>query len=152
MQLFTYAFSFEPAVAPLNVKTTLNVKSNAKCRNAKCEKHHHHYHCLNHVFIIFLFNALDSDFFVVVVIIIIITLITWSYVILEFSENPPWAVIRKMGVSWYEVWPQITARALIRKVKPGRWASNPWLYQPERGSRTFSRYLLVQNHTGCETI
>ncbi len=79
----------------------------------------------------------------------------------EFSENPPWAVIRKMGVSWCEVWPQITARALIRKVKPGRWASNwkvytsttyifepfSWQYQPDRGSRTFSRYLLVQNHT-----
>ncbi len=84
----------------------------------------------------------------------------------EFSENPPWVAIRKMGVSWCEVWPQITARALIRKVKPNRWAYNwkaytsttcvsepfPWLYQPDRGSRTFSRYLLVQNHTGCETI
>ncbi len=63
---------------------------------------------------------------------------SWVFVHQSFFENPPWAVIRKMGISWCEVWPQITTRALIRKVKPGRWASNPCrLYQPDRGSRTF---------------
>ncbi len=79
----------------------------------------------------------------------------------EFSENPLWAAIRKMGVSWCEVWPQITAWALIQNVKPGRWASNwnvyisttcifepfSWLYQSDRGSRTFTRYLLVHKIT-----
>ncbi len=34
----------------------------------------------------------------------------------------------KMGVSWCEVRPQITARTLIQKVKPGRWASNWKVY------------------------
>ena len=32
------AYLYYATVAPLNVKTTLNVKSNAKCKNAKCEK------------------------------------------------------------------------------------------------------------------
>ncbi len=64
-----------------------------------------------------------------------------------------------MGVSWCEVWSQITARAL-RRVKPDRWAYN-WkvfssttcVFEPFLGytSRTeaagSSRYLLVQNHT-----
>ncbi len=49
----------------------------------------------------------------------------WDSHLLEFFENPPWAAVREIVVSWCEVWPQIADRVLlIQKVKPDRWASN----------------------------